>query len=1092
MRARAQADTRERDGSEMMLASRTALVVVLGVWALLVWAAPAHAQNSIVAVDAPGPPVLQHTSLALDRNGNPVISYFDEAYGDLKLVHCNDPNCAGGDESPVTVDSAGNVGLFTSLALDASGNPVISYQDGSRNQLKLAHCNDPNCVGGGESIVIVRASSLFAAGEYTSLELDANGYPVVSLRGGVFGRLLLLHCNDPNCAGDDDSVRGVDDADGGLFTSLELDATGNPVISYYGNFTGDLKLAHCNDPDCAGGDESVVAVDTAGDVGRHTSLALDGAGNPVLTYLDSSNRDLKLAHCNDPNCLGGDEFFVTLDADVPGQPEDVPGDPSLALDGNGNPVVSYYSATNGDLRLVRCRDVNCVDGTNVPVDVAGDTGHYTSVAVDGIGNPVVSYFDASNSSLKLAHCNDTNCLGGDESSVTVDTVARVGEYTSLALDGAGNPVISYLDRTNGDLRLAHCNDRNCGGGDDSVVAVDTAGAVGFDTSLALDRAGNPVISYYHGTNGDLKLAHCNDPDCAGGDESVVAVDTAGDVGRQTSLALDGAGNPVISYLDGTNLDLKLAHCNDPDCGGGDESVVAVDTAGAVGFDTSLALDGAGNPVISYYDDSNFDLKLAHCGTTTCAPNRSPNAADDAYATDEDAPLSVAAPGVLDNDSDPEGDDLRADLVSAPAHGTLTLNDNGSFTYAPNADFNGGDSFTYRASDGNLESDVATVTIAVRPVNDAPKAADDAFATDEDTPLSVVAPGVLGNDADADGDTLTAALVSGPSHGNLSLNANGSFTYTPAADFNGSDSFTYRASDGDLESNVATVEITVRAVADAPSAADDAYATDEDTPLSVVAPGVLGNDADADGDTLTAALVSGPSHGNLSLNANGSFTYTPDAEFIGSDSFTYRASDGDLDSNVATVEITVAAVNDAPTVAVAAGGVCGGDDRSGTINLTLADVDSPAASLTLTASSSNQSLVPDANVSFAGAAAERTLTATTVAGRTGTAVLTVSVSDGQATGSVTVTLQAGGNGAQTLDGGAGADILLGQNGGDTLEGNAGNDLLCGGNGGDTMNGGPGDDTLAGGNGPDRFSGGPGTDSAADLTPSEGDTQDGTIP
>ena len=187
----------------------------------------------------------------------------------------------------------------------------------------------------------------------------------------------------------------------------------------------------------------------------------------------------------------------------------------------------------------------------------------------------------------------------------------------------------------------------------------------------------------------------------------------------------------------------------------------------------------------------------------------------------------------------------------------------------------------------------------------------AYPTDEDTPLSVDAPGVLGNDTDPDGDTLSAILVTDAAHGTLALAADGSFTYTPDADFNGTDSFTYTASDGDLTSGPATVTITVGAVNDAPAAADDSAETDEDTPLSVDAPGVLGNDTDPDGDTLSATLVTDAAHGTLALAADGSFTYTPDADFNGTDSFTYTASDGELTSGPATVTITVVPVDDPP-------------------------------------------------------------------------------------------------------------------------------------------------------------------------------------
>jgi VCBS repeat-containing protein len=245
--------------------------------------------------------------------------------------------------------------------------------------------------------------------------------------------------------------------------------------------------------------------------------------------------------------------------------------------------------------------------------------------------------------------------------------------------------------------------------------------------------------------------------------------------------------------------------------------------------------------------------------------------------------------------------------------------------------------------------------------------------------------------------------------------------------------------------------------------------------------VLGNDTDPDGDPLTAALESGPSHGTVTLNADGSFDYTPDADFNGTDTFTYKANDGTADSNIATVTITVTPVNDAPTVTVAAGGACGANQRSGTINLTVADVDDPPAGLTLSVSSSNTALVPNANVVFGGSGANRTLSATAVSGRTGTATLTVTVSDGDAEGTVPVTVKAAGNGNNTVTGTGGADILFGQNGNDAVRGLGANDLLCGGHGNDTLTGGPG---------ADHFGGGPGTDTATDFNAGEGDSTDGT--
>jgi large repetitive protein len=487
------------------------------------------------------------------------------------------------------------------------------------------------------------------------------------------------------------------------------------------------------------------------------------------------------------------------------------------------------------------------------------------------------------------------------------------------------------------------------------------------------------------------------------------------------------------------------------------------------------------------------------------PNSPPVAGDDAYTMIEDTLLSELAPGVLGNDEDAEGDALTAALVSGPAHGTLTLNPNGSFAYAPNPDYNGSDSFTYKANDGSLDSNTATVSIDVTAVNDTPTAADDPYVTDEDTPLTVDAPGVLGNDSDAEGVALTAALVSGPAHGTLTLNPNGSFAYAPNPDYNGSDSFTYKANDGSLDSNTATVTLTVNAVNDAPSAADDSNSIDEDTPLTVAAPGVLDNDSDPDGDTLMAVLVSGPAHGTLAPNADGSFDYTPAANFNGSDSFTYRASDGSLESNIAKVSITVTPVNDAPLARVVSGGTCSAAAAAATLKLSVTDPDT-GANPTLSATSSNPTI---ATAAIVGSSANPTVTIT--GRKAGTATVTIKADDGA--GGITseaVTVWVGSNGAETITGDAGSDLLFGVNGRDTLSGAGGADYICSGNGHGTAAGGDGDDTIHGQNGDDvlrgeagndvltgdrgadRFSGGPGTDTATDLTPSQGDTQDGTIP
>jgi hypothetical protein len=315
--------------------------------------------------------------------------------------------------------------------------------------------------------------------------------------------------------------------------------------------------------------------------------------------------------------------------------------------------------------------------------------------------------------------------------------------------------------------------------------------------------------------------------------------------------------------------------------------------------------------------------------TGAAPaNAPPRAADDAYGGNEDAGIDVAAPGLLRNDSDPDGDALSAALIAPPARGQLSLRPDGSFTYLPQRDFHGSDGFTYEARDGRGGAARASASVTVRPLNDAPVAVADAYSIGRDATLAVAAPGVLGNDRDVDGDALAALLVSGPAHGTLALAPDGGFTYTPQAGFTGDDGFTYRAIDVSGANSVAVVALLVTGtpVNQPPVAADDAYSVVAGNVLSVGAPGVLANDVDPEGAPLAVTLDGGPLRGSLSLQSHGGFTYTPDAGFTGTDAFTYRASDGVQLGNAARVALAVlpqpsGAVTAAATVTT--GAVLGG-------------------------------------------------------------------------------------------------------------------------------------------------------------------------
>jgi VCBS repeat-containing protein len=296
----------------------------------------------------------------------------------------------------------------------------------------------------------------------------------------------------------------------------------------------------------------------------------------------------------------------------------------------------------------------------------------------------------------------------------------------------------------------------------------------------------------------------------------------------------------------------------------------------------------------------------------------PVANTDAYTTAEDTPLNIAATGVLGNDLDGgwllATHALQAVVTTPPSNGTLLLNPNGSLTYTPKLNSNGPDSFSYVANAVDTVSSAilasstpALVTLNVTAVNDAPLSSNDAYSMLGNRVLTTAAPGVLANDVDAEGSPLSVTLVTAPTHGVLTLNANGSFSYTPTTNYTGVDSFSYSASDGLLSGNVAIATITVNPAANSPPVAVDDFATT--TMNTAVAINVLANDTDVNNNinrgsvTITTAPSKG---GTTSVNATtGVVTFTPARNFRGTDVFKYRVRDtaGAL-SNIATVRVNV--------------------------------------------------------------------------------------------------------------------------------------------------------------------------------------------
>ncbi|TLM80502.1 MAG: tandem-95 repeat protein, partial [Actinobacteria bacterium] len=693
---------------------------------------------------------------------------------------------------------------------------------------------------------------------------------------------------------------------------------------------------------------TVTKVVTSGDttavvgssVGYRITVTNDGqAVSDAVTVSDTWDAgELSLSSCA-PVADASGPGFADFDLGTlrGGQAETIDATFTVLADGTVGNTVSASDGTTTSVPVTR--DITGIPAAAAPVandDTYAATEDATlTVAAPGVlANDTDPNADPLTASIITTPTHGTVTLNADGSFVYVPAPDYFGpdSFTYRAYDGG-----IYSDPATVTITIANVNDSPVAADDatttpeDTAVAIDPLFLLANDTDIDGDTLS--VDSFTQPTTGTIALvagklvytppANYNGAvtftytvsDGHGGTDTATVTITVTAVNDAPVASDDTTTTPEDTPL---AIEPAFLMSNDTDVDGDTLTIVSftqplhgvvVEIGGRYVY--TPAPDYNGPDSFTYtVSDGQGGTDTATVFLTVTAENDPPVAVADSYPATEDTTLTVAAPGVLGNDSDPDGDPLSSVLVTDVAHGTLTLNANGGFTYVPDGDYNGPDSFSYYATDGLDVSQVVTVTIDVAAVNDAPVASDDTTTTPEDTPIAIDPAFLLANDTDAEGDTLTVDSFTQPTTGTISLVA-GKLVFTPPANYNGTVTFTYTVSDGHGGFDTATVTVTVTAVNDAPVAVANAYTLNEDTTLTVAAPGVLGNDTDPDGDPLTASLVSTVSHGTLTLNANGGFTYRPAVDYFGGDSFTYRAYDGTAYSNIVTVTLTVAPVNDAP-------------------------------------------------------------------------------------------------------------------------------------------------------------------------------------
>ena len=491
--------------------------------------------------------------------------------------------------------------------------------------------------------------------------------------------------------------------------------------------------------------------------------------------------------------------------------------------------------------------------------------------------------------------------GADESALqaeTLDELLAEGSLESLEqiIESTDEAEAESLD----DLLAAAEEDPTASGIDFDNLA---ATAAGGDDSGADGGGSNIVQATRISSSGDDTSATLT----GGNTQAAASTDTAGGANNSISVAVDDA----FAISEDTSSAGNLA---DNDALAGDVTFALVDQGGPSNGAVTLNEDGTfvftpntdfvGDDSFQYViTDANGQTSTATVSITVEAVNDAPVAIDDVVSAQEDVLLENI--NVLDNDTDSDGNPLTVTNAVSAAGGVVTINADGTLSYQAPANFTGPDTINYTIDDGAGGTSTAVVNIDVAPVADL-AAADDFNTGDEDT---VISGSVADNDTTLSGGALTYAVESTVENGALTFNADGSYEYVPNPNFNGADSFTYVVTDaGSGESFTQSVTLTVDAVSDL-AATDDQNAGDQDT---VISGSVADNDTTLSGGTLTYAAAGDVQNGSLTFNTDGTYSYTPEAGFSGTDSFDYVVTDTDSgESFTQTVTLTVAAVNDAP-------------------------------------------------------------------------------------------------------------------------------------------------------------------------------------
>jgi hypothetical protein len=439
-------------------------------------------------------------------------------------------HATGGVNNYAALFTGGSVGIGTTTpqtTLDVSGSGSFSgtLTVGGAPVLTASLVQVPK---GNTVTTIASVGAVATDVSSVSLTIGADGLPVASFFDWTRSSLRVAKCTNAACSSftvpappavDDPSVGNV-----GWYNSIAISTDGMPVISYYEDNRGAGTLQNVVVSKCASVDCSTLVngapyvVDSTGDVGKHTSLAIGTDGLPVIAYQDVTNTNLKVAKCGNVACTLAGTYTI----DGGGRRA------AIAIGTDGYPVVSYVGSAGSGLKVAKCASASCAAlaaGSPTVIDAdAGDlVNQYQSLTIGADGLPVLA-FDSYNGgtntwALKVAKCADAACLtqvSGSPFTVESSTTGDVARHESITVGADGLPIIAYYGVPTNSLKVVKCGNAACQSGN-SIVTIDSMGAIAFNagpcTSITIGVDGLPVIAYLTAATNSLKIAKCTNPFC---------------------------------------------------------------------------------------------------------------------------------------------------------------------------------------------------------------------------------------------------------------------------------------------------------------------------------------------------------------------------------------------------------------------------------------------------------------------------------------------------------------------------------------------------------------------------------------------------